>query len=93
MSSVPPQKPALPRRLSHVSSRRLRDTGVLVDLKTNHIFELNDPAMRVWELLAEASTVQTIAAQLVAEFAVDVATAERETTRIIEQLTSQGVVG
>lgn len=65
---------------------------MLVNLRTNGIFELNDSAMRVWELLDERASLVSIVSTLVAEFEVTAATAERETLQIIEQLKAQGSV-
>jgi hypothetical protein len=83
---------SVPRRQPHVVARRLRDAGVLVNLKTNDIFELNDSAMRVWELVDGTATVSAIAATLVDEFDVAADTAEKEAAAILETLTVQGVV-
>ena len=37
-------------------SSRLGDGGVLVNLQTNQIFELNATGMRAWELIGEGRT-------------------------------------
>lgn len=83
---------AVPRRQPHVVARRLRDAGVLVNLRTNEIFELNDSAMRVWEMLDAPVPLDAIVSTLVAEFTVTAATAEAETLQIFERLKAQGLV-
>ncbi len=65
------------RPVPGVSARRLNTTGVLVHLRTNNIFELNDTGMRVWELLASHTTVDAIPGILAEEFDVDADEAAR----------------
>ena len=72
--------------------RRLGDAGVLVNIQTNDIFELNDTAMRVWELLDTAEDLEAIVSQVVLEYEVDRDTAERETRLALERFGTQGVV-
>ncbi len=82
----------VPRRQPHVVARRLRESGVLVNLKTNDIFELNDSAMRVWELVDGATAPDAIASTLVAEFAVTPQVATQQTADILARFRTQGVV-
>jgi hypothetical protein len=84
--------PRTPRRVTHVVARRLRDAGVLVNLKTNDIFELNDTAMRVWELLDDPNAVSDIVMHLVREFDVDPDVAWQQTAAVLERFEQQGVV-
>lgn len=64
---------------------------MLVNLRTNEIFELNDTAMRVWELLDDVSDRRTLGARLTGEFEVDVDVAERAVQEIVERFQKQGV--
>ena len=84
--------PRRPRRVAHIVARRLRDAGVLVNLKTNDIFELNDTAMRVWELLDDATAVSDIVTHLVREFDVEPDVARKQTAAVLERFEQQGVV-
>ena len=49
-----PDTPRRPR--ADVVARRMGRTGVLVDLRSSRIFELNNTAARVWELLGSSQT-------------------------------------
>jgi hypothetical protein len=51
-----------------VVSRRLDDQTVLVNLRTNRIFELNRTGARFWEMLEEGGSEPEIVTRLVAEF-------------------------
>jgi hypothetical protein len=56
------------RQSGDVAASRLGDTGVLVNLRTNRIFELNATGLRVWELVGEGCTRTEIERRLGEEF-------------------------
>ena len=60
-----------------VVSSRMGDTGVLVHLQTNRIFELNATGVRVWELLAEGRGLDDVERVLQQEFEGDPASCGR----------------
>lgn len=64
---------------AHVMYQRLEDRMVLIHLRTNDIFDLNETSARLWELLAHDGEVPAIEAQLAREFEVDAAQLHRET--------------
>jgi hypothetical protein len=72
--------------------RRLAGGGVLVDLTTNQIFELNDTGARVWELLSENPSQRDAADQLAREFDVDVDIAMRQLRDLVEILRDEGLL-
>jgi hypothetical protein len=82
---------SLPRRATHVVARRIGDSGVLVNLRTNEIFELNDTAMRVWELLDAVADRKALGVRLTGEFEVDANVADRAVQEIIGRFRRQGV--
>ena len=51
--------------------RRTGDTAVIVDLRTNKIFELNPVAARVWDLLVDTADEPALLARIRDEFDVD----------------------
>jgi hypothetical protein len=69
--------------------RRLGDTGVLVHLGTNEIFEINDTGARIWELLAEGQLPEAIVGTLVSEFDIDPPSAQLECRELIDALVSR----
>jgi hypothetical protein len=75
-----------------VVSRRMGDRAVLVDLKTNRIFDLNDTGTRVWELIAEGLTGDRIVERLVSEFSVDERRAGEEYHALVAQLEREGLI-
>jgi hypothetical protein len=75
-----------------VSARRLQTSGVLVHLRTNNIFELNDTGMRVWELLATETAPAEIPRVLASEFDVDPEEATRAVVALLDQFAAQGLV-
>lgn len=85
-------RPSLPRPASHIVARRLRDSGVLVNLQTNEIFELNRTAMRVWELLGDSRDVQDLARCLTLEFDVERAAAEQAVRETLAHFAAQGLL-
>lgn len=84
-----------PRRIRpspHVVSSRLGDAGVLVHLRTNQIFELNETGVRVWELIGQGDSLERIEQTLQAEFAVDAERVHDEVVRLVGELVRQGLL-
>ena len=75
-----------------VVSRSLGSFGVLVNLKTNHIFQLNETGARIWQLIVEGTSVRDIILTLGREFDVDITTATDQTMTLIEELFEQGLI-
>jgi len=65
---------------------------VLVHLPTNRIFELNVTGARIWELIRDGVLLPDIVRQLVAEFEIDEAHANREIATIVDQLQREGLL-
>ena len=72
--------------------KRLEDRMVLVHLATNQIFELNSTGARVWELLREGISGDTLVDRMVAEFEVDASTLRTEIEALISELADQNLV-
>jgi hypothetical protein len=68
------------------------DEVVLVHLKTNQIYALNETGARFWELLAEETSRDEIVATLTAEFTVSTDQLEREITALVGELERAGMV-
>jgi hypothetical protein len=77
---------------ANVVSRRLDDQTVLVNLRTNRIFELNRTGARLWELIKDAPAESEIVARLVAEFEVSEEQVAREVASLIESLLEEGLI-
>lgn len=54
-----------------VTSQRIGDDAVLIDLRTNEIYEMNRTASRMWQLLGDGLGIDEIERQLEAEFDVE----------------------
>ena len=87
---ISPDTPRRPR--ADVVARRLGHTGVLVDLRTARIFEVNNTAARVWELLGTSQTPSEIVSNLAREYAVDEGALRRELSRLLVQLEDEGLL-
>ena len=72
--------------------RRLPGGGVLVDLDSDRIFELNDTGARIWEAWQAGHDVEAIAERLCAEFEIDPAAAVEATNRLLGDLRAAGLV-
>jgi hypothetical protein len=73
-------------------SNRLGDGGVVVNLRTNRIFELNATGMRAWELMAECQDVQEVARRLQDEFAGVPDRVFAELQQLVEDLAREGLI-
>jgi hypothetical protein len=75
-----------------VVSRGLDEQTVLVNLRTNRIFELNRTGARLWDLLGEGSSESQIVERLLAEFEVPQEQLEREVRALIDSLLDEGLI-
>ena len=73
-------------------SNRLGDGGVVVNLRTNRIFELNATGMRAWELIGEGHTRVEIERRLEEEFDVEPARVRAELATLIADFAREGLV-
>src|SRR5258706_2582761 len=78
------------RQSPDVVSSRLGDAGVLVNLRTNRILELNATGIRIWELIGDGQVVSGIARQLLEEFDVAPEQLEAELSRLVADPVSRG---
>lgn len=81
-----------PRPDSDVVWRRLGDDVVLVQLRTNRIYSLNQTAARAWELLSEGAVREEMERSLLDEFDVEAAELRSSLDELFEQLTTAGLV-
>jgi len=80
------------RHSPDVVSSRLGDAGVLVNLRTNRILELNVTGIRIWELIGDGQTVSAIGRLLQQEFDVAADELQREVSRLVADLLREGLV-
>jgi len=73
-------------------SNRLGQGGVVVNLRTNRIFELNATGMRVWELIGSRRTADEIAHQLESEFDAEPGRVRTEVEALLGDLAREGLV-
>lgn len=61
-----------------VTSQRFGDDAVLIDLRTNEIYEMNRTAARMWQLLGDGLDVDDIEGRLASEFEIEPAELRRQ---------------
>ena len=72
--------------------RRLDERMVLVHLKTNQIYELNETGARVWELLESGASPTDLAPRLSTEFDAEPQTLESEIRSLLNDLETEGLI-
>lgn len=72
--------------------RRTGDTAVIVDLRTNKIFELNAVASRVWDLLTETADEPSLLARIRDEFDVDPDQLHRDLQALLADLQRENLI-
>ena len=80
------------RPKADVVCRRLGESAVLIDLETNGIFELNGTGFRIWELLLEGMTIETMVDRLQAEFGVERDRATTEVGALLARLREERLI-
>ena len=66
---------------------------VLLDPGEGIYFSLNEVGARVWELIEEPSSVQSICDRIVEEFEVDMQTCCDDILKVVSDLVERGLVG
>lgn len=74
----------------HVVARRVGSGAVLVHLQTNQVFELNDTAARVWELVCDGIELHEMGRRLAEEFDVSSERAEMEAAEVLARFRDEG---
>ena len=77
---------------AHIAAQRVRDEMALLDHETGVYFGLDDVGARMWELLAEHGRVQRVAEILEAEFEVDAARLRADLLRLVDELSTAGLL-
>lgn len=80
------------RQNRDVASSRLGDTGVLVHLRTNRIFELNATGLRAWEIIGTGCPEGDVFEQLRREFDVDPERVRLELGPLVEAMVREGLL-
>ena len=75
-----------------VIMQRMGEQVMLLHLRTNHFYELNRTAARLWELLNEGNNRPQIHAQLLNEFDVDSADLAAEVEVVLMSLREKDLV-
>lgn len=82
--------------MSHVGpdvvGRRIGDRFVLVNLRTNRIYELNETASALWELLEAGTDVSELEAKVSERYDVEPEKVRDEIDSLMRLLTNAGLV-
>jgi hypothetical protein len=75
-----------------VVARRLDDVVILINLKTNRIFELNSTGARIWELITSGNSLADIRETMLREFDVSEAELSSAIDTLISWLRNEGLL-
>lgn len=87
--------PALPARVNisdNVLFQEIEGECVLLNMTSEQYFGLDDVGTRVWQLLAEDGDPAKVLQHLQGVYAVDEATLRADLAKLLEQLSSEGLV-
>jgi len=70
----------------------LAGEAVILNLKSGKYFGLNEVGARIWDLLKERRTPETILSVLVEEYEVDLEQCKQDLMELLHQLTEQGLI-
>jgi coenzyme PQQ synthesis protein D (PqqD) len=87
--------PSLPARVSisdHVLFQEIEGECVLLNMASEQYFGLDDVGTRVWQLLVEEGDPAKVLTLLRQVYAVDEATLRTDLAKLLEQLSSEGLV-
>lgn len=72
--------------------QELDDESVLLDLRSEQYFGLNTVGTRIWQLLAEPRSVDTIVKQLFTEFDVDKEQLDTDVKELLAKMVDVGLI-
>jgi Coenzyme PQQ synthesis protein D (PqqD) len=72
--------------------RRVGEEAVLVNLKTNRIYSLNDTGARLWELISSGHDRESAEATLLEEFEVGKEELRNEVAAVLQDLAREGLI-
>jgi hypothetical protein len=72
--------------------RQLEHEAVILNLKSESYFGLNDVGTRMWAVLTTSESVQVAYEQLLQEYEIDPSTLHRDLQKLIDQLSDYGLV-
>jgi hypothetical protein len=65
---------------------------VLLNLRSEQYFGLDEVGTRIWQLVTEGATAEAIVAQLLAEYDADEATIRGDVERLLQELAGAGLL-
>lgn len=77
---------------SNVMAQDLAGESVLLDLKSEQYFGLDDVGTRMWQLLVEKDSIQTAIDSLQGEYDVEPAQLQQDVETLISELLANGLV-
>ncbi len=89
MSGIWAQKIELSEDVLH---QELSGETVLLNLKTEHYFGLDPVGTRIWQVLGETASAETVIARLLDEYEVDEPTLRADVERLIDELAKAGLL-
>jgi hypothetical protein len=75
-------------RSTDLSARTIGNETIVLDMRSSRYFSVIGVGSRLWELLADETTLDALVATIVEEYEVDAATASRDTAAFVERLHS-----
>ena len=92
MSAAGPAGGARVRRRAGILSRTVEGEAILLDPDSGTYYAANEVARRVWELAADAPTLEEIHRVLLAEYDVDPERLRRDVAELVERLRAEELV-
>lgn len=92
MSPPGPSGSVRVRRRAGILSRTVEGEAILLDPDSGTYYAANEVARRVWELAADAPTLEEIHRALLAEYDVDPETLRRDLTELVESLRAEELI-
>lgn len=77
---------------SEVLTQEVGGETVILDLKTESYFGLDETGTRIWQLLQEQKDIQTITATMLNEYDVKEEQLEKDIQNLLKQLDKAGIV-
>ena len=84
--------PSYATLLPDVLIQDFSNEAVLLNIKTNHYYGLDEVGLRCWQLLAEDSSVAKMIEQLLVEYEVDESQLKQDVAKLLDNLVEADLV-
>ncbi len=76
----------------HVTWRKVGDEAVILDMDSAIYYSIEDPGLRIWELIGEGKSVEAIVGLIIEEYDGREDEVRKDIDQLVKQLQDEGII-